>query len=438
VALLLGLLGGPPASAEPPETAPPAAWLDELLRGVRELLAGTGTDTADAEEASRVFDAFLTFVVKRAARETVDLGLREEFLAALLEGRHDAVSLVAGEMGVDEDALRELLGASWPRLQPLLEQLIGQLADERSETYRSLVEAARLMLPADWAELQRIALSPDALRDLAHIIAPEERGDPLAYGDDVDPELRALFGFGLPLEPALDNPALEPERPFLPPPLAARIVWAAELPAPIVFGPLDERTALAQRLNGWAPSSEELETYLPTMGRLLAVSADQTLEARPLDPAFRPLFRDLVLATAWKESCWRQFVRRRGKLEAIQSRMGAVGVMQVNTRVWRGFYEVGGLYRDAGYNSRAGSEILEHYLREYAIRKGEHDVTGSIDNLARATYAIYNGGPAHMRRYRNPKAGRSLRAIDQSFWQKFKLVKAGRFMEVARCYGEGG
>ena len=131
-------------------------------------------------------------------------------------------------------------------------------------------------------------------------------------------------------------------------------------------------------------------------------------------------------------------MRRRGKLETIHSGIGAVGIMQVNTRVWRGFYEVDGLYKDTGYNSRAGSEILHHYLRDYAIRKGEHLAQGSADSLARATYAIYNGGPAHMRRYRNPKARRSLRAIDQSFWEKYQAVKQGDVLGVARCYGEAG
>ena len=51
----------------------------------------------------------------------------------------------------------------------------------------------------------------------------------------------------------------------------------------------------------------------------------------------------------------------------------------------------------------AGSEILIHYLRDYAIAKGEHTATGEIDNLARATYAVYNGGPGHLRRYRKDK-----------------------------------
>jgi hypothetical protein len=435
--LALLLLPAPAARGQDAEPAPDAGWLQELLRGVQQLLPGGSDPPASAEEVGRVFDAFLTFIVKRAARESLDLGLREDFLAALLDGRHDAVSLVAGEIGIDRDALRELLATSWPRVQPLIAQLVAELGDERGASYQDLIAAARTLLEdQDWQMLRQLALSPEALRELAAIVAPEGGPDPLAYDDSLDPELRELFGFGPPLAPPLDNPALERDVPVFPPPLAARLTWALE--ETIEYGPPDELTALAQRLNGWVAEPDELDAYLPATRRLLQLSAESTLATRALDAEFHELFRNLVLATAWKESCWRQFVRRRGKLQTIASRVGAVGIMQVYTRVWRGFYEVDGLYRDAGYNARAGSEILHHYLRDYAIRKGEHVSTGNVDNLARAAYAIYNGGPSHMRRYRIPPRRRSLRAIDASFWEKYQAVKAGDSLGVARCYGDAG
>jgi hypothetical protein len=129
-------------------------------------------------------------------------------------------------------------------------------------------------------------------------------------------------------------------------------------------------------------------------------------------------------------------VRRQGKLRAISSGVGSVGVMQVNTRVWRGFYRVESLHRDAGYNARAGSEIMRHYLRDYAIRKGEHLATGRRDALARAAYAIYNGGPSQMTRYRRPDPRASLRRIDESFWEKYQAVQGGDELGVARCFAD--
>jgi hypothetical protein len=66
------------------------------------------------------------------------------------------------------------------------------------------------------------------------------------------------------------------------------------------------------------------------------------------------------------------------------------------------------------YNARAGSEILLHYLRDYAIEKGEHALPGGSRTVARATYAVYNGGPQHLTRYRVRNTRRSLRAIDEN------------------------
>ena len=109
--------------------------------------------------------------------------------------------------------------------------------------------------------------------------------------------------------------------------------------------------------------------------------------------------------------------------------------MQVNWRVWRGVYDVAGLRRDIAYNARAGAEILFHYLRDYAIKAGEHRQPGGVDNLPRATYAIYNGGPGHMARYRKKGESRALRKIDDAFWRKFQAVRAGGELGVAECFG---
>jgi len=108
--------------------------------------------------------------------------------------------------------------------------------------------------------------------------------------------------------------------------------------------------------------------------------------------------------------------------------------MQINQHVWRGFYDLDKLQHNVGYNAEAGSEILHHYLVDYAIARGEHNHEGGIDNLVRATYAMYNGGPRHISRYRNENTSSSLRVIDIGFWEKFQKVRAGNTMAVARCY----
>jgi hypothetical protein len=95
---------------------------------------------------------------------------------------------------------------------------------------------------------------------------------------------------------------------------------------------------------------------------------------------------------------------------------------------------VDGLSWSIGYNARAGSEILLHYLRDYAIARSE-DELGGIDALARASYAAYHGGPSHLRRYREPRRfGSKLVAIDRAFHAKYRAVAAGGELGVRECF----
>jgi len=203
-------------------------------------------------------------------------------------------------------------------------------------------------------------------------------------------------------------------------------------PAEAAGEPLDDITV---RLRNWAPTRKELDEYLPIIQRVLHAAADDTLEKKPIDAPYASIFRPLVLATAWKETCWRQYVRRGGKVVTMQSNAGALGIMQVNPRVWRGFYDVNVLRGDTSYNAHAGADILQHYLVDYAIRKKEHELGGSIDALARATYSAYNGGPGHIGRYRSAKTSKSLRAIDVEFWRVYQAVKGGDELGVRKCFG---
>ena len=204
---------------------------------------------------------------------------------------------------------------------------------------------------------------------------------------------------------------------------------AIELPGGLA--PID----LARLNNRWVPKRAELSVYLPLVRTLLRATAAETARAKSLAPAYQKMYADLQLATAWQETCWRQFVRLGGTIRPIRSRAGAVGLMQVNARAWRGFYDARGLGADIAYNGRAGSEILLHYLVDLALAKREHKQAGGVENLVRATYAAYNGGPSHLSRYRRPTTRKSLRAIDASIFRKYEAVREGRELEVSRCFG---
>jgi len=188
-------------------------------------------------------------------------------------------------------------------------------------------------------------------------------------------------------------------------------------------------------LDRWIPSREELADYLPRVGELLGTTALRTQRKKVLAGNYATLFRNLVLTTAWQESCWRQFVRRGKEVRPLTSSVGAIGIMQVNPHVWRGFYDVQALRTSTKYNAEAGSEILHHYLIDYAVKKGEDTVRKSFDDLARATYAAYNAGPRQLDRYRRafPK-GETGHRIDADFWAKYQKIKSGNDLAVKACF----
>ena len=124
---------------------------------------------------------------------------------------------------------------------------------------------------------------------------------------------------------------------------------------------------------------------------------------------------------------------RGGRLTPLRSRTGDVGLMQVNESVWRGFYALDALRWDVGYNATAGSEILLHYLRDVALAKNE-DRRGGTLALARASYAMYNGGPGALSRWRDPKAPAAWRAVDAAFLQKYEARRADDDAKLESCF----
>ncbi|PWU25591.1 MAG: hypothetical protein C5B48_00515, partial [Candidatus Rokuibacteriota bacterium] len=133
--------------------------------------------------------------------------------------------------------------------------------------------------------------------------------------------------------------------------------------------------------------------------------------------------------TAWQESCWRQFVRRSQGVSYLQSRSGDVGLMQINARIWRGFFSIGKLQWNAAYNAGAGAEILQQML----IRYGTREARLRLENAARATYSAYHGGPARYRRYRTATAESYGWTVDRAFWQKYQDVAAGTAEDHVLC-----
>ena len=414
-------------------------------------------EIARFEAALARWDGFVTYVVKQAGAASSDPALREQLLEVLLDARYALIDSLEQREHLGPDPVRPLFLETWKRLAAALRELGPSLGDRDALRWLSFVAAADALAALDaLGPEMNLEISADGLRRLARVIAPDESGDPLATPTAVDPALRDSLGFDAPLPPPEPNPEVEgaedepseeeapsppaPESSLFGPLLRAfdpsrwltGVAQAATVRPEAVRGLSSEELA---KLNRWAPARADLDAYLPLVRRLLRTTAADTARVKSLAPTYRKLYGDLQLATAWQETCWRQYVRSKGAIRPIRSHAGAVGLMQVNARAWRGFYDGRGLSSDIAYNARAGSEILLHYLVDLALARGEHRQTGGAENLVRAAYAAYNGGPRHLTRYRSERTAKSLRRIDESLFEKYKAVRAGRELEVARCFG---
>jgi len=362
----------------------------------------------------QMMDAMVTFAVKRYAKATHQQALRNALAEILLDARYRLRDAMMMPVTRETDPVRHWFIDSWQRLGPVLRQISLENPGQEPMVLISLLTANDALDTLDrLGPGIGLDISADGLRRMARMLIDQPGVNPLHYDEAVDPELRDLFQ--LPAFP--DSSGLSVFRFDLWP---IRSAWARTK---------DDRREL------WVPRKSELPEYLPIIRDLLKQSAGGATENGPLDASVKTVFDDLVLATAWQESCWRQYEIKNQKIVTLRSRSGDSGLMQINERVWRGLYDTQKLRWDTAYNARAGAEVLHQYLVKYALERGEHKHSGGLDNLARSTYSAYNSGPGKMTRYRDPQAPPAHKEIDAAFWQKYRSVKQGRELQVAQCLG---
>jgi soluble lytic murein transglycosylase-like protein len=385
-----------------PEPAVPAAALspDELQQ---------------FEEQWHMMDALLVGAVKHYAAATELQSLRNALLDILLDSRYQLRdALTAPESGAN-DALRSWFVESWHQLGPVVRQIaLEQDGQEHLMWFKVLAATDALYALDKLGSSIGVQISAEGLRRLARMINAGDIEEMLRYSEDVDPELQKLL-----------RQQIETTQPKL---SAVRFNFSLVSRAYAV-SPADE-------VNRLVAGKDNLDTYLPKVASLLQASAERMTRERKLASDYTKLFENLVLATAWQESCWRQYVIENKRIVPLISASGDIGLMQVNERVWRGFYDMNKLRWDITYNSRTGTEILFNYMVQYALKRKEQTRPGGINNLARASYSAYNGGPGQVTRYRRTDVASVHRKVDQLFWDKYQQVDAGKKMNVAKCLGE--
>ena len=375
------------AAAAPPSAASSAPLTDEEI------------DTL--EKALEPVDAFLVYAIRQIASDSTNAALRQRLFTLLLDSRYELSDILSGEQR-GPDPVRTLFIDTWNELRAIL-------ADARRDgtldpsllRYALFVDAGDALLALERAA-PNLSLSAEGLRRLARSLRPGETGDPLDYGWAVDPQLQEFF-----------HVETLPEK-------------TSSLGFFIKVAATEE-----QPLDRWIPRRGELADYATRIDALLKTTAAAELQRKPLAAPYDRMFASIVPTTALIESCWRQYVVRAGKVTYLRSQSRSVGIMQINQRVWRGFYDVQRLRWNTAYNIRAGTQILLRYVNDYAIPYAEK--SGKPTDVPRATYAVYNAGPRAVGRFaKSPPHPREAR-VDEKLWSLYQGVANGGKPDLESC-----
>jgi len=398
----------------------------------------------ELERATRAWeswDAFLVLEIMKLSGAPLEEDERTAVFQTLVDARQGFVQALA-DRTAGTALVREQFVKAWTRLASILRKHLTEpptpalLSTLAFFTASDAIAALDRLGPALGLDISR-----DGLIRLARLLSDSGPQDPLAYSYEVDPGLRDLLGLGAPLKPyGPAFPAEEIDFPDLagcaPPPAPGLRRWLGFL------APRPAQAAEPGPPAGWealAPwvvprSDKDLAAYLDRVGSLLDETAGEAAARGPVPERYGDLFRLLVRSTCWQETCWRQFDRVRGKLRYMVSYNNtSVGIMQINERVWRGIYALDSLRWDIRYNARAGGEILATYLTRYALKKMSPAAPLDDDTLARAAYAMYNGGPGQFAKFLERHRKGTYFDSDKLFWNKYGLAKEGRFGHIGIC-----
>lgn len=377
------------------------------------------------------WDTFLVRQMMALGGHDLTQSERDTLLSTLVEQRLGFVRALE-DMPSGPDLVRRQFLATWRGLAPIMRRRLLNKPAPNLFSYLAFISASDALATMDkLGPAFNLDISTDGLRRLARLVARGQAPTPWAYSWRVDPNLRRLLGLGPPLpEPDMRiNPRdFEPRgrQPVSPWP---EISWLDWLCPRAWAGQASPAGGLD--LAPFLPKGPDLTQYMQRVMGVVSNAAARALKQQKLSTAHRRLFGLLAPACVWQESCWRQFVLRGGSPAYLRSYNNtSVGLMQINERVWRGVYQRDYLRWDIRYNARAGCEILMQYLTRYALAQ-KNDWDGDL--LARAVYAMYNGGPNQLPRFLKRVEKGKPYLSDRLFHEKLKMVKDGQPRGVPDC-----
>ena len=375
------------------------------------------------------WDNYLVGVCKSVGKAKLNRGQQDRLLTALLDNRY-AMAANRGQKKLDPARVRSQIEATWQEIKPVVAQVTARSGEAKAGSLTKIMAAGDTLTgalnqdptlaakikprgldqvfgPGPKAKKQSSA-SDDFLRD-ALGLGPDAKEDDWGFGDE-PPEVEKW-----PVPSISEKPVKGRKKP-------------PKTTKPPVSGAPVKRSE-------WVPDLRSPKAYVTKVRALMAQTADQVLKKGGPATKYRDLFREIVAATAWQESCWIHYVRKKdGRIAILGSYdKKSAGIMQINFQVWKGIYNTDLLRKSIRYNAKAGCEILKLYMERYALRKMDKKNPPPPDLLARSIYSMYNGGPSQFtgffRRLNNHKLWKS-----EKLWnQKFERVKAGQWDKIKGC-----
>ncbi len=403
------------------------------------------------------WDAFLVFAVKQLGDSVGDKQFRDKLLKILLDSRYRLVqALQHPPENAGPDPVRIIFLDEWRQLHDAVRSAAARgMLGARALEFLSFISAGDALFALDQAApALGMRISAQDLRRLAHIMAPNAAGDPLRFDYHEDRDLKKLFAMPPPPESRGPLDTSEDAPPAsLRPPAPALTAPSHSTPGPssllhkdwlAILSPSDAAAAesvivprlqdVAARLFRVVLTEENAAPYRQDMAVLLDLSAEYALGSGEVDGANGKMYVVLIKSTAWQESCWRQFIKVGARVRWLESPTGDIGLMQVNKHIWRGFFSLERLEWDVLYNAGAGAEVLAEMMH-FTISQPRQDPVPVAENLARSTYAAYNGGPAEYNRWRRREPP-ALRLIDNQFLEKYQTLASGAPIDILYCARE--
>jgi hypothetical protein len=399
-------------------------------------------DIEKTTELWHAWDSFLVYILDALICKRLSDDDRQIVMDTLLETRHSFVSEMSNKT-LTKNFVREEFTMAWEQLSPVFRKNLGDEPCRNLSSYLAFFTVADALVAFDKVIFDLgIEMNRNTLIFLARLLS---KGKPVSldYQPDIDKKLRKIIG----IQPF-------PEKPD--PPCKSDNMKKSRSEHTIIktnqkflystFASLLCSTAWAQEsipakkddeIEQWIFSPEELDAYLERIRNLLHDISDHMLENTTIPDHYYELYRHIVLATAWQESCFRQFKIKNGEVVYLRSYNDtSVGLMQINETVWRGMYDREKLRWDIAYNAEVGCRIIDLYLTRYALRRMKSlNFKKPLENdtLAQIVYAMYNGGPRQFYNFLKRNKREQLYLSDSLFWDKYIWVKNGEWDNVRKC-----